>query len=212
MSNAIYNKIGEYKVVPVIAIDDVDKALPLADVLIESGLPIAEITFRTAAAEKVIEILKKERPQLFIGAGTILNIEDLRKAKNCGAEFGVAPGFNPVIVQEALKLKFPFSPGIMTPSDIEGALTLGIHVLKYFPAEAAGGLKYLNSIYGPYAHTGVRFMPSGGINKNNAADYISSKAVLAIGGTWIATRTDISTGNWKSIKSNCREILSILRE
>jgi 2-dehydro-3-deoxyphosphogluconate aldolase/(4S)-4-hydroxy-2-oxoglutarate aldolase len=211
MIDTVYQKIESSKVVPVVAIDKVHNALPLADALIEGGLPVAEITFRTTAAAKVIELLRTKRPELLVGAGTILTVENLYKAKESGAAFGVAPGFNSKVAEAALNIDFPFAPGIMIPSDIEGALSLGIRILKYFPAESAGGLKFLKSIYAPYAHTDIRFIPTGGINKNNAADYLSFDAVLAVGGTWIATRDAIAAGDWQTIKQNCRDIISVLK-
>jgi 2-dehydro-3-deoxyphosphogluconate aldolase/(4S)-4-hydroxy-2-oxoglutarate aldolase len=202
----IYERIKQAKVVPVIAIEDVGRALALADALIHGGLPVAEITFRTEAAAHVISILAKERPDLLVGAGTILTIDNLNKAVDSGAKFGVAPGLNPKVLKAALKLEFPFSPGIMTPSDIEIALDMGVRVLKFFPAEAAGGLKMLSSLAAPYAHTGVEFIPTGGIAVNNYRDYLSKPFVLAVGGTWIASKENIAAGNWETIKSNCEDL------
>ncbi len=204
MTENIYEKIGMLKVVPVIAIDKAESALPLADALIKGGLPIAEITFRTDAAADVILKISKDRPAVVIGAGTILTVEHLRKAIDCGAKFGVAPGFNPEVVEEALKLNFPFSPGVMTPSDVEGALSMGVNVLKFFPAEAAGGTAMLKSLVAPYAHMGVKFIPTGGITPNNIDQYLNIPNVLAVGGTWIAKSGDIKEGNWEKIKNNCR--------
>jgi 2-dehydro-3-deoxyphosphogluconate aldolase/(4S)-4-hydroxy-2-oxoglutarate aldolase len=209
LQTTLYSKLREFRVVPVIAIEDVDSALPLADALIEGGLPVAEITFRTAAAAAVISKLKKERPGLLVGAGTVLTKENLNRAKDCGAEFAVAPGFNPNVVEEALKIALPFSPGIMTPSDIEEALNFNLKLLKFFPAEAAGGLTFLKSLSAPYGHTGVKFIPTGGINLQNLKNYLSFDAVLAVGGTWIAKKDDISAGNWKKIKDNCVQLFSI---
>jgi 2-dehydro-3-deoxyphosphogluconate aldolase/(4S)-4-hydroxy-2-oxoglutarate aldolase len=208
----IYPRIGTFCVVPVIAIENADDALPLADALLEGGLPLAEITFRTAAAARVIAILASRRPEILLGAGTLLNTEDLRQAAGCGATFGVAPGFNPEVAREALRIGFPFSPGIMTPSDIEGAVGLGIKVLKFFPAGASGGVKMLRSIAGPYAHLGVRFIPTGGINLNNMKDYIEESSVLAVGGTWIATREDIAAARWATIRENCRAALAMVEQ
>jgi 2-dehydro-3-deoxyphosphogluconate aldolase/(4S)-4-hydroxy-2-oxoglutarate aldolase len=202
----IYEKIRQKKVVPVIAIEDPGQALPLADALIAGGLPVAEITFRTEAAARVMTILSKERPELLIGAGTILTVDNLKKAIDCGAQFGVAPGTNPKILEAAIKSGFPFSPGIMTPTDVEIALHMGVQVLKFFPAEAAGGIKMLASLAAPYAHTGVKFIPTGGINVNNLHDYLSKDFVLAVGGTWIAKKDDIAAGNWEKIKSNCENL------
>ena len=208
-SEEVYLLLERYKVVPIIAIENADAALNLADALIEGGLPIAEITFRTDAAADVISKLCKEKPELMIGAGTILTLDNLKKAQDCGATFGVAPGFNPKIVEEALKMGFPFAPGVMTPSDVEAALEMGIKVQKFFPAEAAGGLKMLKGLIGPYAHTGVRFMPTGGINPGNLMNYLTIPQVLAVGGTWIATKEDISSGNWDEIKLRCEAVRSM---
>jgi 2-dehydro-3-deoxyphosphogluconate aldolase/(4S)-4-hydroxy-2-oxoglutarate aldolase len=209
-SNAIFEKMGNFKVIPVIAIEEGKRALDLADTLIAGGLPVAEITFRTAAAAEVIDTLKNQRPNLIVGAGTILTIDNLRRAKDCGAEFGVAPGFNRILVEESQKLNFPFSPGIMTPSDIEAALSLNLKVLKFFPAEAAGGVNFLNSLSAPYKHLGVKFIPTGGININNLRNYLNMPTVLAVGGTWVAKSDDISEGNWQKISDNCREIKEFL--
>ena len=211
-ANEIYARIDLLRIVPVIAIENPEAALPLADALLEGGLPVAEITFRTTAAAAVIEKIARERPGMLLGAGTLLNTENLRRAAECGATFGVAPGFNPEIVREALKIGFPFSPGIMTPSDIEGALSFGIKVLKFFPAGAAGGVKMLSSIAAPYAHLGVRFIPTGGINPNNMREYLEQKTVLAIGGTWVATREDIAAGHWNTIRDNCRGALAVVEQ
>lgn len=207
---SIYKKIKELKVVPVITIDNVDLAIPFADALIEGGLPIAEITFRTTSAAEIISKISKERPEVLLGAGTILTLDNLKRAIDCGASFGVAPGFNPIIIEEALKQNFPLSPGVMTPSDIEGALQMGVKYLKFFPAEAAGGIKMLKSLAAPYSHMGVSFIPTGGISLSNASDYLSVPQVLAVGGTWIAKKDDISEGNWKKIIENCKEVVNNL--
>jgi 2-dehydro-3-deoxyphosphogluconate aldolase/(4S)-4-hydroxy-2-oxoglutarate aldolase len=208
----IYSRIGSLRVVPVIAIENPDDALPLADALLEGGLPLAEITFRTAAAARVIATIASQRPGILLGAGTLLNAEDLRQAAGSGAVFGVAPGFNPQVAGEALKIGFPFSPGIMTPSDIEGAHSLGINVLKFFPAGTAGGLKMLRSIAAPYSHLGIRFIPTGGVNLNNMKDYLEEKSILAVGGTWIASRDDIAAGRWTAIRDNCRAAVAAVEQ
>jgi 2-dehydro-3-deoxyphosphogluconate aldolase/(4S)-4-hydroxy-2-oxoglutarate aldolase len=211
-SNEIYARIGALRVVPVIAIENFEAALPLADALLEGGLPVAEITFRTNAAAAVIERIAKERPDVFIGAGTLLSAENLRRALECGARFGVAPGLNPEIVRAAQKIGLPFSPGIMTPSDIEAALSLGVKVLKFFPAGAAGGVKMLTSIAAPYVHLGVRFVPTGGVSQANMKEYLEQKSVLAVGGTWIATHEDIAGGRWNAIRENCRGAVEVVHQ
>ena len=188
-------RLESARVVPVIAIDDVAAAHPLADALAEGGLPIAEITFRTAAAGDVIEAIRTHRPEMLVGAGTVLDVETLKEASGRGAVFAVAPGFDRVVVEEALKMGFPFFPGIMTPTDIQAALSLGVKILKFFPAGAAGGPKMLKSLAGPYAHTGVRFNPTGGVNLGNLPDYLAIGAVIAAGGTWIAKRDTIAGGD-----------------
>jgi 2-dehydro-3-deoxyphosphogluconate aldolase/(4S)-4-hydroxy-2-oxoglutarate aldolase len=207
---SIYDRIGQLRVVPVVAIESVDAAVPLADALIAGGLPVAEITFRTAAAADVLRTLRQERPQLLIGAGTVTNPDQARSAKECGAEFAVAPGFNPRVVKAAQDVGLPFSPGVMTPTDIEAALEAGVHVLKFFPAGAAGGVKMLKSLAAPYAHLGVRFVPTGGVNVDNAMDYLGEPSVLAVGGTWLAKKDDIADGRWEKITENCRKVRELL--
>ena len=206
----LFEALKRYRIIPVIAIDDVQSALPLADALMEGGLPVAEITFRTAAAGEVIDTLKKERPDLILGAGTILSIENLRLAKECGAQFGVAPGLNPEIVKEARTLGLPFIPGIATPSDIETALDLGLKVLKFFPAGAMGGDAMVKALSGPYAHMGVEFMPTGGVNLKNLETYLSLPTVAMVGGTWIAKKDVIAAKKWDEIRENCRQVRDLV--
>ena len=207
----VFAILMKHVVVPVIAIDSADAALPLADALIEGGLPVAEITFRTAAAAEVIAKIAKERPGLLLGAGTVLTAENLRKAKDTGARFGVAPGLNPDVVAEAGRLGLPFIPGVITPSEIEQALSLGVKLLKYFPAEAFGGLKVIKALSAPYAHAGVKFMPTGGVTLANLPDYLASDAVACVGGTWIASREAIAEKKWDQIRENCRAAVEIVR-
>lgn len=212
MSSQILDKLSSYGVVPVIAIESIESALPLADALIDGGLPVAEITFRTEAAADVISLLAKERPELILGAGTVLTAENMQKSKDCGATFAVAPGLNPEVVKTAQEIGLPFLPGVSNPTDIEAALSLGCKTLKFFPAEASGGIKYLNSISAPYKHTGVKFVPTGGVNADNLATYLKDTVVLACGGTWIAKKDDIASGNWEKIKSNCLQIAKIVKD
>ena len=207
----IYSRIGELGVIPMIAIDDADKALRLADTLSEGGLPVVEITFRTEASQAAIRTIAQQRPDCLLGAGTILTVDQLKAARDAGASFGVSPGFNPKVVAEAVRMGFAFSPGVMTPSDVEAALDAGLEVLKYFPAEAAGGVKVLKALAGPYRHTGVKFMPTGGINTENFMEYLALDVVLAVGGSWIARRDDIAAGNWGKIKANCQAIRAAMK-
>lgn len=202
--------LAKYRVVPVIAIEDAEAALPLADALLEGGLPLAEITFRTKAAAEVIQIISERRPELCVGAGTVLTEENLRNAIDAGAKFGVAPGFNPETFEWAEELLWPFIPGVCTPSEIESALSFGVNVLKFFPAGAMGGVAMLKALSAPYAHTGVRFMPTGGVSEANLAEYLALPTVLACGGTWIATKADIADENWTAIRDRCRRIAEIV--
>lgn len=203
---SILKTLLKFRVIPVIAIEDSDKALHLADALMEGGLPLAEITFRTDAAAKVISVLSKERPELLVAAGTILTIDQLKQARDYGALFGVAPGVDIKVIEEALKMGFPFIPGIMTPSEVSVCLNYQLLLLKFFPAESAGGVKHLKSIIAPFAHTGVKFTPTGGVNKENYKSYLEISQVISVGGTWMATKEDITAGNWSKIKNNCLEI------
>jgi 2-dehydro-3-deoxyphosphogluconate aldolase/(4S)-4-hydroxy-2-oxoglutarate aldolase len=208
--NTIYERIAKLRIVPVVTIESLEAALPLADALIAGGLPVAEVTFRTQAAAAVIRRLSCDRPELLVGAGTVTSPEQVRAARDCGAAFAVAPGFNPKVVHAAQEAGLPFSPGIMTPTDIEAALDAGVQVLKFFPAVAAGGVKMLSSLAAPYAHLGVRFIPTGGINLNNVQEYLRDKSVLALGGTWLATKDDIAAGRWDKITENCRKVCQLL--
>ncbi len=202
--------ISRCGIIPVIAIESVDAALPLADALVAGGLPIVEITFRTAAAAEAIRRIASQRPEVLVGAGTVLSVENLETARACGARFGVAPGLNPQAVCRAKELGMPFVPGVATPSEIEQGLSLGCTVLKFFPAEALGGLSTLKALAGPYAHTGVRFVPTGGVSEKNLEAYAALKSVAAVGGTWIAKPEDIAEGRWPEITARCRRALEIV--
>jgi 2-dehydro-3-deoxyphosphogluconate aldolase/(4S)-4-hydroxy-2-oxoglutarate aldolase len=202
----LFSRLAELRVIPVLAVESVAAALPLADALIAGGLPVAEITFRTAAAAAVIRKLADERPSLLLGAGTVTHPDQAKAARDCGAAFAVAPGFNPKVVKAAQAVGLPFAPGVMTPTDIEAALDAGLQVFKFFPAEAAGGVKMLKSLTAPYAHLGVRFIPTGGVSLSNVQDYLNTPEVLAVGGTWLATKGDIAAGQWDKIAQACREV------
>ncbi len=202
----IFKQVSTLKVIPVIAIDSAADAIPLADALLSGGLPVAEITFRTPAAADVIRAMASNRPGVLVGAGTILTLDNLKAAIDAGARFGVAPGFNPKIVEAARKADFPFVPGVCTPSEIELALDAGCKLLKFFPAGAMGGVTLLKALLAPYAHTGVKFMPTGGVNPSNLAEYLAIPAVAACGGTWIASKDDIAEKRWDLIASRCQAV------
>ncbi|MEG2075312.1 MAG: bifunctional 4-hydroxy-2-oxoglutarate aldolase/2-dehydro-3-deoxy-phosphogluconate aldolase [Victivallaceae bacterium] len=198
-------KLASVKIIPVLVINSLEDGMKIGELLVKHQLAAAEITFRTAIAATLIKELSRNFPSLCVGAGTILNATDLKRAFDAGAQFAVAPGFNPKVVQAAMAENLPFAPGVCTPSEIEQAVDLGCSLLKFFPAEAAGGIKMLKSLIAPYRHLGIRFMPTGGINPNNAVDYLSINEVVAVGGTWIGSETDIKLGNWSLIEDKIIE-------
>jgi len=202
--------IAELGIVPVVAIEAVGAALPLADALLGGGLPIIEITFRTSAAAEAIGLLARERPEMLVGAGTVLSEGDLQAACEKGAHFAVSPGLNPRVVEQARQLGMPFVPGVCTPTDIERALELDCRLLKFFPAEASGGLKMIEALAGPYRHTGVRFLPTGGVTPRNLEDYVASPDVAAVGGTWLARSADLAAGRFDDIRERSREVVAVL--
>ncbi len=206
--NEILEKIGELGIVPVVKMEKAEDALPLGKALIDGDLPIAEITFRTSAAEEAIKILTRELPTLLVGAGTVLTVEQTKKAVSAGAQFIVSPGFNPKVVDYCIENSIPITPGINNPTQIEMALERGIEVVKFFPAEASGGLPLLESMSAPY--TGIKFIPTGGINLNNLTSYLSKKKVHACGGSWMVKPELISSGNFDEITRITREAVAIM--
>lgn len=207
----VMERVATFGVVPVIAIDRAADALPLADALIRGGLPVVEITFRTAAAADVIRTLARQRPDLLVGAGTVLSPETVQTAVDAGAQFAVAPGLNPRVVLAAQELGLPFVPGVANPSDIEAGLELNCRLLKFFPAEALGGTRLLEALSAPYRHTGVRFMPTGGASLANLGAYLKIDTVAAVGGTWIAKKEDLAEGRWDVIAERCREARALVQ-
>lgn len=208
--DAVAAKLSCLKVVPVLAIEKVEDGLKMCELLDRCGLKIAEITFRTAAAEEIIRQASKKFPDLVIGAGTVLNINDLHRAFNAGASFAVAPGFNPTIVKEAVKNEYPFFPGVSCPTHIEQAYELGVKVMKFFPARAAGGVKMLKAIIPPYRHLGIKLIPTGGITSDNIKNYLELPEVIAAGGTWLGTSADIKAGDWDKIEQLVRDAIKLL--
>jgi 2-dehydro-3-deoxyphosphogluconate aldolase/(4S)-4-hydroxy-2-oxoglutarate aldolase len=201
---SIFEQLSHYGVVPVIALDDAGAALPLADALIAGGLPVAEITFRTAAARDTIAAMSAARPEMLVGAGTVLTVAQLDAAFEAGAQFALSPGLDAEVLSHSAKLGLPFAPGIMTPTDLQAALRAGCKMVKFFPAMPAGGPNMLKNITAPYAHTGIGFNPTGGVTLANLGDWLALPDVRAVGGTWIATKADIAAGNWNTITENAR--------
>jgi 2-dehydro-3-deoxyphosphogluconate aldolase/(4S)-4-hydroxy-2-oxoglutarate aldolase len=206
--NRVLEKIGELGIIPVVKMEKAEDALPLGKALIDGDLPIAEITFRTSAAEESIKILTRELPELLVGAGTILTIEQVKKAVSAGAKFIVSPGFNPRVVDYCIENSIPVTPGLNNPTQIEMALVRGIEVVKFFPAEASGGLALLKSMSAPY--TGIKFIPTGGINQNNLCSYLSYNKVHACGGSWMVKADLISSGNFAEITRLTKEAISTI--
>lgn len=203
-------RIGEMGIVPVVVLEDAVDAAPLAQALIQGGLPCAEVTFRTPAAKDAIGIMAEQFPDMLVGAGTVLTIQQVDDAVSAGAKFIVSPGFNPHIVSYCVEKQIPIIPGCSTPSDIEQALEYNLKVVKFFPAEAAGGLSMIKAIAAPYV--GVRFMPTGGINPSNIRSYLAFDRILACGGSWMVPKDMVKEGNFEKIKELTREAVQIVRE
>ena len=209
---SIFDTLAAHGIVPVIALDDPESALPLADALIAGGLPVAEITFRTDAARDAIAAMAEHRPDLIVGAGTVLTETQADAAMEAGAQFALSPGIDATVLDHARRIGLPFAPGIMTPSDLQLALRANCEMVKFFPATPAGGPAMLNSIAAPYAHTGIGFNPTGGVSIDTLADWLALPQVRTVGGTWIATRADIAAGNWDRITANARAAFARVRE
>lgn len=205
MSN-LETVLRQFGVLPVVKIENADDAQPLADALIKGGLPCAEITFRTEAAAAAIKNIKQKYPDFFVAAGTVLSVENVKKAVEAGASLIVAPAFNPEVVDYCFKNGIPVIPGVATPSEIDAAYTLGLETVKFFPAEAMGGLKYLKAVAAPYFM--MKFMPTGGINVQNLKDYLSFGKVVCCGGSWIAPSGMISSHDFEGISKLAAEAVS----
>ena len=206
----IFEEFSKIGIIPVVVLDDAKDAAPLAKVLCENGLPCAEVTFRTAAAEEAIKTMTREFPDMLVGAGTVLTIEQADKAINAGAKFIVAPGLNPKIVQHCLDQSVPVTPGTQTPSEMEQALELGLKVVKFFPAEPAGGLNMIKAVAAAYVD--LKFMPTGGINAKNVRDYLAYNKIIACGGSWMVKKDLIAAGEWDKIGAMVREAADIVKE
>ena len=189
--------------IPVVVIKEIEQTKPILSALQNYGINCAEITFRTQAAESIIKAASKEFPEMYLGAGTILNVKDLHRAFDAGAKFAVAPGFNPTVVREAQRYSYDFAPGICTPSEIEQAYEEGCRFFKFFPAEAAGGVKMLKAIAAPYKHLGIKFMPTGGVNEKNMLDYLAFDRIICCGGTFMCPKDLIKNKEWDKITELC---------
>lgn len=212
MTPDIINKIDEAGIVAVLIIDKLEHAVPLAKALLKGGIDTIELTLRTPVAIDAAKAIKRDVPQINLGFGTVLTVDQVKAVVNVGADFAVAPGCNPKVIAEAYKQRLSFAPGIMTPTDIEIAIEQGCRILKYFPAESSGGMKHLESMVAPYQYLGLKFIPLGGCNVDNARTYLESPLITAIGGSWIAKRPFIQTENWDLITRNAKDIRALIKE
>ncbi|MDO4198717.1 MAG: bifunctional 4-hydroxy-2-oxoglutarate aldolase/2-dehydro-3-deoxy-phosphogluconate aldolase [Erysipelotrichaceae bacterium] len=207
MSNLV-DRIYSIGIVPVIALERVEDAAPLARALCKGGLPIAEVTYRTAAAHDAMIEMKKACPEMLVGAGTVLTTEQVDSALDAGAEFIVSPGLNPDIVKYCQSKNVPVMPGTSCASDVEKALSLGLTEVKFFPAEPSGGIKMISALAAPYG--AVRFMPTGGVNAKNLMDYLSNPKIIACGGTWMIDKKAIKEGNFDKIEALTKEAVEAM--
>lgn len=210
MSPELAKKIDESGVIAVLVIDEVKHAVPMARALLAGGVDTIELTLRTPAALDCAKALKKEVPEITLGFGTVLTVDQVKAVVDIGADFAVSPGCNPKIIAEAYKQGLSFAPGIMTPTDIEIATQEGCRILKFFPAATSGGIKHLESMSAPYNYLGLKFIPLGGCNMDNAPSYLQSELITAIGGTWVAKRNLIQSEDWNTITNNAKEIRDLI--
>lgn len=209
MFDELIKKIEDIKIVPVVVLNDAENAKPLAKALCEGGLPCAEVTFRTGAAEESIRIMHEAYPEMIIGAGTVLTTEQVERAVSAGASFIVSPGFDPEIVDYCIEKSIPVFPGCITPSEIAQAIKRGLKVVKFFPAEQFGGVDTIKALAAPYV--GLKFMPTGGINAGNIKDYLECKSIIACGGSWMVKGNIIEAKEFERIKEMTIEAVSLAK-
>lgn len=206
----IVERVRQIGIIPVVSLPKLEHALPLAESLMEGGLPCAEVTFRTAAAAEAIVQIAKRFPGMFLGAGTVLTIEQAQRAMDCGAQFIVSPGTNPATVDYCLLKDVAIFPGVCTPTEVEMNLAKGVDVLKFFPAEPAGGVNFLKAICAPYKQ--VQFIPTGGIDAKNIGQYLALPQVVACGGSWMVKPELFEAGEWAKVKQLAGEAVALVRQ
>ena len=209
MMKTLEERFYDYAVVPVVVLNNADDAVPLADALIKGGLPCAEVTFRTDAAEESIRRICESFPDMLVGAGTVLTTEQVERAHTAGAKFIVSPGFDPEIIDCCISIGLPVLPGCITPSEIAQAVKRGLKVVKFFPAEQSGGVAMIKAMAAPYSM--VKFMPTGGISTKNLADYLSCAQILCCGGSWMVKEDLIRSGSFDKITDMTREATALAR-
>ena len=208
--NDVLKKFGEFGIIPVVVLNDAKDAEPLAQSLCDGVLPVAEVTIRTDSAEESIRIMSEKFPEMLVGAGTVLTTEQVDRAVGAGAKFIVSPGLNPKVVKYCVEKGIPITPGCANPSDVEQALEFGLDVVKFFPAEQAGGLAYIKAIAAPYVN--MKFMPTGGINPKNVRDYLGYNRILACGGSWMVKGDLVKAGDFDKIRDLVKEAVEIVKE
>jgi len=212
MTPSLIKRIDQTGIIAVLIIDEVKHAVSVARALLAGGVDAIELTLRTPAALESARAIKREVPEMTLGIGTVLTIDQVKAVVDVDVDFAVAPGCNPKIIAEARRQGLSFAPGVMTPTDIEIAVEQGCRILKYFPAESSGGMKHLESMSAPYNYLDLKFIPLGGCNIDNASTYLESKLITAIGGTWLAKRPLIQSEDWAAITKNAQEIRALINK
>ena len=197
-------------VIPVVVLDDTAQALPTANALLAGGVSVMEITFRTAVAASSIKAVSESCPEMLVGAGTVVTLEQCKQALECGAKFIVSPGFDPEVVSWCVERNIPITPGCVTPTEIMTAMKLGLNVVKFFPAGVYGGLKAMKALAAPFG--GVKFIPTGGVDAKNLKEYLEAPFVHAVGGSWLCPKKEIAAGNFDAVTALCREASEIVKE
>jgi 2-dehydro-3-deoxyphosphogluconate aldolase/(4S)-4-hydroxy-2-oxoglutarate aldolase len=209
MNNDLLKTALRQKILPAVTFSSAEEAFPVTEAILKGGLQVMEVPFRTGVAAAVISIIRKNFPEMVIGAGTLLSIAQVKEAMNAGAQFGLAPGFNPSVCKTAIQHNFPFVPGVMTPSEIELAAEMGFKILKLFPASQLDGIGFLKSLQETYLQLQTMFIPMGGVSVSNMKEYLELKNVIAVGGSWLANRKIISAKQFDKITEQVKEALSI---
>jgi 2-dehydro-3-deoxyphosphogluconate aldolase/(4S)-4-hydroxy-2-oxoglutarate aldolase len=207
MANLLLHSVLSQKILPAVTFSSADQALPLTEALLLGGLRVMEVTFRTAVAAEAITIIRKKFPEMYLGAGTLLSRTQLKQAMDAGAQFGLAPGFNPAVCKNADDHHFPFIPGVMTPSEIELAAGMGFKILKLFPASQVGGIPFLKAVYDPYLSLQIKFIPMGGVSPDNMTEYLQLKNVIAVGGSWLTKDELLRAKKFDQITESVKEAI-----
>lgn len=206
---SVTERILGVRVIPVVVVEDAERAVPLARALLEGGVPVVEVTFRTAAAAEAIRRIVREVPEVLVGAGTVLTVAQAKEAVSAGAEFVVSPGFDAEVVRFCRERRVLALPGAVTPTEIQAVLREGLTMVKFFPAEVMGGVRALKALSAPFPQ--VRFVPTGGISERNLGDYLALPCVAACGGSWLAEKDRIAAADWEGVREACRRTLALVK-